>query len=220
MVPCEPFRPRDASPANHNHSEFTLEKIGAFMAILKIARLGHPVLRRRAEPVADGADPAIQRLIADMTETLIDAEGAGLAAPQVHQPVRVIMFQVPPVRARARESEEVEVGTIHTLINPEITALGEDMRLGLEGCLSMPDYRGMVPRATWLRYRGQDAAGRPVERVATGFHARVIQHEVDHLDGVIFLDRMADMGSLTHIDEVRHLVERLETVQPPAQEPE
>ncbi len=171
------------------------------MAILKIARMGHPVLRRRAEPVPDPAAPVIRALVADMIETMEDAHGAGLAAPQVHVPLRVVVFHVPEARAR-REGEEPVPLTV--LVNPEIQPVGAEMADGWEACLSVPGLAGLVPRVTHIRYRGLTPEGEPIEREARGFHARVVQHECDHLDGILYPQRMTDLSHLVFAEEMRH----------------
>lgn len=178
------------------------------MAILKIARMGHPVLRRVADPVEDPSDPEIQRLIADMAETMADASGAGLAAPQVHVPKRIILFVVPAERATL-EGEADRPRGLSVLINPVIEPVGAGMVPGWEGCLSIPGLRGIVPRHAHIRYRGLDADGRPVDREARGFHARVVQHELDHLDGVLYPDRMPDLSLLTFNEEIRYFPDDL-----------
>jgi peptide deformylase len=150
------------------------------MALLKIARMGHPVLLRRADPVADPTAPEIARLIADMAETMLDAQGLGLAAPQVHVPLRLFVW---------RNGERVEA-----MINPELTPLDDAEEAGWEGCLSIPGLRGVVPRAPRIRFRALDAAGRPIEGEAEGLAARVMQHETDHLDGLLYPMRMRDFG--------------------------
>lgn len=169
------------------------------MAILKIARMGHPVLRGVAAPVADPTAPEVRRLVADMTETLADIGGAGLAAPQVHVPLRVVLFQVPEGRSSGAP-EDVAV-PLTALVNPEIEPLGETRELGWEGCLSVPGLRGAVPRWTRIRYRGVTPSGERVERIAAGFHARVLQHECDHLDGVLYPQRMSDLSLLVFNEE-------------------
>ena len=177
------------------------------MAILKIARMGHPVLANRAEPVRDPAAPEIRRLVADMLETMIDAGGAGLAAPQVHVPLRVVVFQAPGDRTEEEltEAERFDhTAPLTVLINPEIEILGEDREGGWEGCLSVPGLRGFVERPAHIRYRGFDHEGRSVERTAKGFHARVVQHECDHLDGILYPQRMTDLTKLIFETEVRH----------------
>ena len=187
------------------------------MALLKIARMGHPVLRRVAEPVADPADPELHRLIRDMIDTMLDAPGVGLAAPQVHVGRRVIVFRVPDLR-RTEEEPPGPEGTT-ALINPEIEPLGDAVEHGVEGCLSIPGLRGVVPRWAAIRYRGLAPDGTAVEREAQGFHARVVQHEVDHLDGVLYLDRMTDLRLLAFDAELRYLLEDSADT-PPADPPQ
>jgi len=148
------------------------------MAILKIARMGHPVLLREAEPVADPAAPEIRRLIADMAETMQDAGGIGLAAPQVHVPLRLFVWRGP--------------NGASALLNPELEPLGEEEESAWEGCLSIPGLRGCVTRPKRIRFLGLDAEGRPVEGEAEGLLARVMQHETDHLDGILYPMRMED----------------------------
>ena len=181
------------------------------MAILKIARMGHPVLRGRAQPVADPTAPDIRRLIEDMLETMDDANGAGLAAPQVHVPLRLVVFRLPPERLTADErggerlaedAGQAAADIPMVLINPVLEPLGPEQVLGWEGCLSVPGLRGVVPRFTHLRYRALDQEGRPFERIAEGFHARVVQHECDHLDGILYPMRMTDLSLLGFEDEM------------------
>lgn len=173
------------------------------MALLKIARMGHPVLRARAEPVRDPTDPEVRRLAADMLDTMLDAPGVGLAAPQVYRSLRMIALHVPSDRS---DGDQVRP-TI--LVNPEIEAVGEAMELGFEGCLSIPGLRGVVPRHAHIRYRAIDLDGRPLEGEAKGFHARVIQHEFDHLDGILYIDRMPDLRFLAFNEEAPHVAEAL-----------
>ncbi|TVR96379.1 MAG: peptide deformylase [Rhodospirillales bacterium] len=175
------------------------------MAILKIARMGHPVLRRRADPVPDAAAPEVARLIADMRETLADIGGIGLAAPQVHVPLRLVIFSVPAARAGDPEAGEgAPDGPVPftVLINPEIEVLDDRSEVGLESCLSVPGLAGMVPRFRRLRYRAEVPGGGLLEREAAGFHARVIQHECDHLDGVLYPMRMTDLSLLGFTEEM------------------
>lgn len=172
------------------------------MAILKIARMGHPVLRLRADPVEDVTAPAVRGLIRSMIETLRDANGAGLAAPQVHIPLRVVMFEVP--EERAGDSEESVARPLTVLINPEIEPLTEETSVGWEACLSVPGLTGAVPRFTRIRYSGLAPDGSRIERVAEGFHARVVQHECDHLDGILYPQRMEDLSLLMFVEEMRH----------------
>ena len=176
------------------------------MAILKIAKMGHPVLARPADPVADPTHPEIQRLIRDMVETMHDAEGAGLAAPQVHVPLRLVVFHAPGGRAED-ESDPLETAPLTVFINPEIVPVGDEMSEGWEGCLSVPGLRGAVARPNHIRYRALNEKGETVEGEARGFHARVIQHECDHLDGVLYPQRMTDLSKLIFESEIRHLIE-------------
>jgi peptide deformylase len=171
------------------------------MAILKIARLGHPVLRRRAEPVPDPQAPEIARLVADMIETMHDAGGVGLAAPQVHVPLRLFVFHVPHGRTGGDAADPSIDDT--AVINPELQLVGDERVEDWEGCLSIPGLRGVVPRAPRVAYRGWDVQGRAFEREAGGFHARVVQHEYDHLDGVVYPMRMTELGTLGFADELR-----------------
>jgi peptide deformylase len=171
------------------------------MPILKIARMGHPVLRGRAAPVQDPRAPEIRRLAADMLETMEDANGAGLAAPQVHVPLRLVMFHVPAHRTIEGEGPPPQGLTV--LINPVIEPLDEEKELGWEGCLSLPGMLGAVPRFRRIRYRGLDLDGNPIEREASGFHARVVQHECDHLDGILYPQRMDDLSLFGFADDMR-----------------
>ncbi len=170
------------------------------MAILKIARMGHPVLLTRAEPVADPTSPEIRRLVADMIETMEDAAGAGLAAPQVHVPLRLFVFRVPPGRTQPAEGDGEMPNTV--VINPELELLGEEKVLRWEGCLSIPGLRAAVPRHTRVRYSGVDTDNRPVGALATGFHAGVVQHEFDHLDGILYPMRMNDFTQFGFNEEL------------------
>jgi peptide deformylase len=169
------------------------------MAILKIARMGHPVLRRVAEPVADPTAPVLRGLVADMVETLADIGGAGLAAPQVHVSQRVVIFRVPEERVTGRPDDTPQA--LIALVNPVIEPLGADQELGWEGCLSLPGLRGAVPRHARIRYRGATPDGGTIDRVVEGFHARVVQHECDHLDGILYPQRMTDLGLLVFNEE-------------------
>ena len=175
------------------------------MAILKIARMGHPVLIRRAEPVADPTAPELRRLVADMIETMEDAPGVGLAAPQVHQSLRLFVFRVPDGRREA-DPEDVPLPA-SVLINPEVEVLSEERVLRWEGCLSIPGLRAAVPRAPRIRYRGLDLNGQPVERIVSGFHAGIVQHEYDHLDGILYPMRMTDFRLFGFTEELARSAE-------------
>jgi peptide deformylase len=171
------------------------------MAILKIARMGHPVLTRPALPVEDPTAPEIRRLVADMAETMEDASGLGLAAPQVHVGLRLFVW-----RGGA--------GNILALINPEIEPVGEELEEGWEGCLSIPGLRGEVPRAARIRFRGLDVEGRLVEGEAAGLPARVIQHETDHLNGVLYPMRMTDLSRFGFNEELHRAAQAERLAQP------
>jgi len=185
------------------------------MAILKIARMGHPVLVHPARPIDDPGAESVRHLLADMAETMLDAEGIGLAAPQVHHPLRLILF----LDAEARD--EVQGRRPIALINPEIEPLDRSLEPGWEGCLSIPGLRGLVPRYARIGYRGLSPAGRLVEREAQGLHARVVQHEVDHLDGVLYPMRMPDLRQLAFETELKHFAAEFDEGDPdePADQP-
>jgi peptide deformylase len=164
------------------------------MSILKVARMGHPVLRTRARALeaAELKTPIVQRLIDDLIETMREYQGIGLAAPQVHESLRLFV---------AGSTDEEHGFPLTVVANPEITVLGTEVVEDWEGCLSIPDVRGRVPRARQIQVRGLDRQGRKLELKISGFPARVMQHETDHLDGVLFLDRMRSFETLTFLDE-------------------
>jgi peptide deformylase len=173
------------------------------MAILKVARMGHPVLRARTKPVdpADITTPRIQTLIDSMFETMQEYQGVGLAAPQVHESVRLFVAGFPPRRRPEDEEDEESRVPLMALVNPEITIVGTATGDDWEGCLSIPDVRGKVSRALEIDVRAYDRRGRKITLHAKGFTARVIQHETDHLDGVLFFDRMKSLETLTFLEE-------------------
>ena len=156
--------------------------------------MGHPVLRARARPLErdEIGTPRIQQLIDDMFETMHDSEGIGLAGPQVHESIRLFVAGV--------DDEERTMLPV-VMINPEVTPIGSEVKEDWEGCLSIPDIRGRVSRATDIKVTALDRHGDPISMTADGFPARVIQHETDHLDGVLFFDRMTSFESLTFLDE-------------------
>jgi peptide deformylase len=177
------------------------------MSILKVARMGHPVLRAAARPVEKNElkGAAMQKLIDDMIDTMAEYHGVGLAAPQVHEGVRLFVAQLD---TGDDEDERLEPVAI---INPEITVVGADIVEDWEGCLSIPDIRGRVPRAREIRVRALDRRGDRLELRAHDYPARVIQHETDHLDGVLFFDRMRGFETLTFLDEYsRYWIKRAE----------
>jgi peptide deformylase len=169
------------------------------MAILKVARLGHPVLRRRADPVSleEIARPETQRLIDDMVETMHEYVGVGLAAPQVHVPWQMAVLEV---ESHPRYPDMPRI-PLMTIVNPVLTPLGDETAGDWEGCLSLPDLRGMTPRFTAVRLEAYGRKGERIELVARDFFARVLQHETDHLLGRVYVDRMGDFATLTHREE-------------------
>jgi peptide deformylase len=166
------------------------------MSILKVARMGHPVLRARARALdrTEIKSAPIQKLIDDMLETMVEYHGVGLAAPQIHEGLRIFVAAL-DTGDKDAESEPVAI------INPEITPVGDEIVEDWEGCLSIPDIRGRVPRHREIKVRALDRSGNRIEIRAQNFSARVIQHETDHLDGVLFFDRMKSFETLTFLDE-------------------
>jgi len=158
--------------------------------------MGDPRLLAVSEPVSAFGTPELESLLADMRDTMRDLNGAGLAAPQIGVGARVVIFGVEQ-NPRYPEAEAVP---FTVLINPQLTPIGEDMEDGWEGCLSVPGMRGLVPRYRQLRYTGVDAEGRPIDRTVAGFHARVVQHEVDHLDGILYPRRIRDLSQFGFTD--------------------
>jgi len=176
------------------------------MALLKIARMGNPVLRAPAAAVEDPTAPWVRRLAEDMIETMEDAGGTGLAAPQVHQPWRIVVFFVSAERLTEMPGDVAQDLTV--LINPVVELLGRERAFGWEGCLSVPGLRGVVPRHLRIRYRGIGLDGESIEREVEGFHARVVQHECDHLDGILYPQRMTDLRLLVFLEEMqRHPID-------------
>jgi len=158
------------------------------MAIRPVLKMGHPILRQVAMPVTQfGAE--LRVLLTDMEDTMRELHGAGIAAPQIGVSQRVVIFEV---KENPRYPHVAPV-PYTVLINPELTPLGEEAEEGWEGCLSVPGMRGLVPRFRRLRYRGVDQKGVPLDRTVEGFHARVVQHEVDHLDGILYPQRIRDL---------------------------
>lgn len=170
------------------------------MFLLKIARLGNPIIRSVTEPVSkeELKTASLQNLIDSMIRTMRDADGVGIAAPQVYVPKRIIVIEVSPDNPRYPHRQAVPLTVI---VNPEITSQAEDYHEDWEGCLSVPDFRAKVPRSTSLQVSGLDRDGERLDIHAEDFFARVIQHEVDHLQGKVFLDRLPNLNSLTHLRE-------------------
>lgn len=174
------------------------------MSILKVARMGHPVLRQKARAIdrRDIGGAAIQRLIDDMLETMSEYHGVGLAAPQVHESVRLFVALLERESNDGdEEANEDATDRAIVIVNPEISIVSNEMVEDWEGCLSIPDIRGRVPRAREIKVRALDRHGDRIEIGAQDFAARVIQHETDHLDGVLFFDRMKNLGTLTFLEE-------------------
>lgn len=167
--------------------------------------MGHPVLMTPAEPVTDPTASEIAALVDDMLDTMQAAGGIGIAAPQIGVGLRVVIFRAPPEAEQGGDStaadlrSELQAQPLTVLINPEIEILGEERVTGWEGCLSVPGLRGLVPRHSHIRYRALDLDGRRIEREVRGFHAVVVQHECDHLDGILYPMRMVDMASLQFV---------------------
>ncbi|MBL8481266.1 MAG: peptide deformylase [Rhodocyclaceae bacterium] len=166
--------------------------------IRPVLRMGDPRLLRVAQPVRRYGTPELAELIADMHDTMRELDGAGLAAPQIGVDLRVVIFGFD---ANARYPDAPPV-PYTVLVNPVITPLGDEIEDGWEGCLSVPGLRGVVPRWRRIAYRGQDAAGQPIERTAEGFHARVVQHECDHLDGILYPMRIRDFTRFGFTEEL------------------
>jgi peptide deformylase len=167
------------------------------MAVLPIIRMGNPVLRTSAAPVPPEtlAEAATQQWIDDLVETMHDADGVGLAAPQVGVAWQLFVYQ-------AEDDDDPESGIpLAVVVNPMLEPFSGEQDFDWEGCLSIPDLRGLVPRHPAVRLRGMDRHGLPLDRVVEGFEARIVQHEFDHLSGVLFLDRMRDLASLAFLDE-------------------
>ena len=173
------------------------------MPVLPIVRLGHPALRTPAEPVVPArvVERAFQRLIDDMIETMRAAEGVGLAAPQVGFGLQLFVYEALEAEDPARAVPAIPAIPLRAVVNPMVEPLSGEQIFDWEGCLSIPDLRGLVPRHPSVRLRGVDRHGHLEERVVEGFEARIVQHEYDHLNCVLFLDRMSDLKSLAFVDE-------------------
>ena len=168
------------------------------MAVRTVLRMGHPLLQQVAAPVARFGTAELRRLVSDMDDTMRALSGAGIAAPQIGVSLRVVIFEV----SRNPRYPQAEPVPYTVLVNPVLDPLGDEHDEAWEGCLSVPGLRGRVSRHTNLRYRGFDLDGRPIDRTVTGFHARVVQHEVDHLDGILYPLRVADMRAFGFEDEL------------------
>ena len=166
------------------------------MTVRTVLRMGHPLLWQVAAPVERFGTRDLLDLIADMEDTMRAMNGAGLAAPQIGVPQRVVIFEV----SRNPRYPEAEAVPRTVLLNPQLTLLGDELEEGWEGCLSVPRMRGLVPRHVRLRYQGYDPHGLPIDRTVDGFHARVVQHEVDHLDGILYPMRIPDLRNFGYED--------------------
>tara|TARA_B110000438_G_scaffold232100_1_gene227672 strand:+ start:632 stop:1210 length:579 start_codon:yes stop_codon:yes gene_type:complete len=164
------------------------------MAILDIARMGHQILKGRAHEVTNFDNPELHAFVEDMKETMVHAGGVGLAAPQAYVPLRIVIFFVPEGRNNG------QAVPLTVMINPVITPMAEEMEEDWEACLSVPGLTGVVPRWSRIKYSFQDVDGSLKERTADGFHARVVQHECDHIDGVLYPMRMIDLATLSFTD--------------------
>ena len=169
------------------------------MSILKVTRLGHPVLRKVTDAVAAGElqSAGIQKFIDDMIETMKEYDGVGLAADQVHESKQIAVLEV----ADNPRYPQKPMVPLTVLVNPQITPLNDETEEDWEGCLSIPDLRGKVPRYKSIRVEALDRDGKPLDFIANDFHARVIQHEWDHLNGKVYLDRMGDFSTLAFLTE-------------------
>lgn len=167
------------------------------MAIRPVLKMGHPVLRQVASPVTR-FDHTLESLICDLDDTMRSLSGAGIAAPQIGVSLRVVIFEV----QENPRYPHVSPVPYTVLINPELTPLGNEQEEGWEGCLSVPGMRGLVSRFARLQYRGFDRQGAPLNRSVEGFHARVVQHEVDHLDGILYPQRIRNLRDFGFEDEL------------------
>ena len=169
------------------------------MSILKIARLGHPILQKKTSIVKNIPNISINQLINDMTETMLDAKGIGLAAPQVHISKQVIIFRIPKDEEEKSKNNTIE---ITALINPKISKISEETDTQWEGCLSIPGMIGLVKRYSKINYEGFDMKGNLIKKEAEGLHARIVQHEFDHLKGILYLNRLVDSRAFGFVNEI------------------
>ena len=165
------------------------------MSILKIARLGHPILLQKAKLVEDITSNKTKKIIQDMTETMLDAKGIGLSAPQIHINRQIIIFRVP------EEDDEKKI-KITALINPGFTKITDKTENAWEGCLSIPGMLGLVKRFSIIQYEGSDMRGNIIQKKAEGLHARIVQHEYDHLQGILYTSRLVDNSAFGYAEEI------------------
>ena len=168
------------------------------MSILKIARLGHPILLKKTSIVNKIPTPFIKKQIKDMTETMLDANGVGLAAPQVHISKQIIIFRIPEEDEK-RNNNTIE---ITALINPKIIKISEETDNQWEGCLSIPGMTGLVKRYSKIKYKGFDMNGNIIKKEAEGLHARIVQHEIDHLQGILYINRLVNSKAFGFVNEI------------------
>ena len=173
------------------------------MSILKISRLGHPILLKKAKPVTNILGKEVKKIIFDMTETMLDAKGIGLAAPQVHINKQIIIF-----KSFEQDEEEKEVH-ITVLINPKIIKISDKTDDAWEGCLSIPGMLGLVKRFSEIAYEGYDIKGNLIQKKVNGLHARVVQHEFDHLLGVLYVSRLANPKAFGFVDEIEEFWKKI-----------
>ena len=173
------------------------------MAILKISRLGHPILLQKTKPVKNITGNEVKKIIHDMTETMLDAKGIGLAAPQIHINKQIIIFRTP-------EDEKEKEIKITALINPKLTKISDETDNEWEACLSIPGMLGLVKRYSKIKYEGYDMEGNIIQREVEGFHARVVQHEFDHLMGILYINRLADNKAYGYVDEIEEFWKKQE----------
>lgn len=188
------------------------------MAVRDILKMGNPILREQAEPLIPPFGDEIYQLVEDMRDSLDAVGGVGLAAPQIGISKSLVIFEVPADRVEMEEGDMAESVASTVLINPKIEPLSDEIELGWEGCLSVPGLRGLVPRHTHIRYSGLGLNGKEISVEARGFHARVVQHECDHLFGILYPERMTDMRFLMYESEVQAFMEDLRAKSEPAEE--
>jgi len=200
------------------------------MTAQRIIRMGNPLLERRADEILEPTSDEIKALLADMIDSMFEADGVGLAAPQIGVSLRIVVFCTPPEPSEEGGDEGspgapddparevIRKQPITVLINPQIEIIDEEMELGIEGCLSVPGLCGPVPRYRCIRYTGLGADGEPIDRTVEGFHARVVQHECDHLDGILYPMRMDDISRLAYVDEIQ-LLNKVEPLNEDTQQP-
>ena len=173
------------------------------MSILKISRLGHPILLKKAKPVVDILAKEVRKIVFDMTETMLDAKGIGLAAPQVHINKQIVIF-----RTFEQDKDEKEVN-VTVLINPKIIKISDKTDNAWEGCLSIPGMLGLVKRFSEIKYEGYDIQGNLIQKKVNGFNARVVQHEFDHLLGILYISRLADPKAFGFVDEIEEFWKKI-----------